>query len=98
MRVRGARSEAREDTMKRQAGSMSGRQGRWPRRRLLKTGIPAGAAAFLIACGGDKDEQAASEEAAGQTGGTVAAQSGAVEKIAPGHYTEALAASQEELN
>ncbi|MGD9891345.1 MAG: ABC transporter substrate-binding protein [Dehalococcoidia bacterium] len=84
--------------MKRRAGSMSGRQGRWPRRRLLTTGIPAGAAAFLIACGGDQDEQAASEEAAGQTGGTVAAQSGAVEKLAPGHYTEELAASQEELN
>jgi peptide/nickel transport system substrate-binding protein len=84
--------------MKSRASSMSGRQGRWPRRRLLTTSVPAGAAAFLIACGGDKDEQAASEEAAGRTGGTVAAQAGAVEKILPGHYTEALAASQEELN
>lgn len=75
-----------------------GAQGRWPRRRLLQTSIPAGAAAFLIACGGDGNEQEASEAAAGQTGGTVAAQSGAVAKIAPGHYTEALAASQEELD
>jgi peptide/nickel transport system substrate-binding protein len=66
---------------------------------LLRTSIPAGAAAFLIACGGDKsDDQEASEAAAGQTGGTVAAESGAVEKIAPGHYTEQLAASKEELN
>jgi len=65
----------------------------------LQTSVPAGAAAFLIACGGDKSaEQEASEAAAGQTGGTVAAQSGAVEKIAPGHYTEALGASKEELN
>src|SRR3712207_1643871 len=77
---------------------VSGSQARWPRRRLLKTSIPAGAAAFLIACGGDGDEQEASEAAAGQTGGTVAAQSGAVAKIVPGHYTQALAASQEELN
>jgi len=69
-----------------------------PRRKLLKAGLPAGAAAFIIACGGDsEDGQSGGDQPAGQTGGTVAAQTGAVQKIAPGHYTEALAASQEEL-
>jgi peptide/nickel transport system substrate-binding protein len=78
-----------------------GSQGRWPRRRLLKTSIPAGAAALLVACGGDSKESSTAdrtqESGIGSTGGTVAAQSGAVAKIAPGHYQKELAASQEEL-
>jgi ABC-type transport system substrate-binding protein len=78
-----------------------GSGGRWPRRRLLKTGLPAGAAALLVACGGDGDKGGGSGEggaASGTTGGTVAAQSGAVATIQPGHYTEQLAASKEELD
>jgi peptide/nickel transport system substrate-binding protein len=77
-------------------------QARWPRRRVLTIGLPAGAAAFLIACGGGEKQPSAGQQpqagGIGSTGGRVSEQAGAVEKIVPGHYQKALAASQEELN
>jgi peptide/nickel transport system substrate-binding protein len=77
---------------------------RMGRRRLLQAGLPAGAAAFAIACGGSKDSgsttggSGSGSASTPSTGGTVAAQAGAVDKIKPGHYTQNLAASQEEID
>lgn len=78
----------------------NGAQSRWPRRRLLQTGLPAGAAALAIACGGGKSSTSSTSPQQGtpSTGGTVVAKAGAVAKIAPGHYQKELAASQEELD
>ncbi len=84
-----------------QSGQAGTRVGR---RRLLATGLPAGVAALAIACGGSKSSKSDSGSGSGASGGTpstggkVAEQSGAVPKIAPGHYEKVLAASQEELN
>jgi len=73
---------------------------RWPRRRLLRTGLPLGAAALLAACGGGKTVRQEAPAGGGTptTGGKVAGQAGAVAKIQPGHYEKQLAASQEELD
>jgi peptide/nickel transport system substrate-binding protein len=79
---------------------MAGRSGSITRRRVLAS-LPAGAAAFAIACGGgskESDSGSGASQGAPTTGGTVAAQSGAVDKIKPGHYSQALGASQEELD
>ncbi|HLZ71649.1 MAG TPA: ABC transporter substrate-binding protein [Dehalococcoidia bacterium] len=85
-----------------------------PRRRILQTSVPIGAVALVAACGGSNNKKGSSAPAnsgapaaagtaapaisAATAGGTVAAQSGAVDKIKPGHYQNQLAASQEELN
>jgi peptide/nickel transport system substrate-binding protein len=76
-------------------------QGRWPRRRVIAAGVPTGAAALLLACGGQQQggsSGGSAPSAAGSTGGTVVAQAGAVDKIKPGHYFQALAPSQEEID
>src|SRR5215831_9557840 len=85
--------------MKRADYRVAGR-GAWPRRRLLQFTLPVGAAALAIACGGGKKESGggASEQGTPTAGGTVAAQAGAFDKIKPGHYSWALAPSQEELD
>ncbi len=78
-----------------------GIRGRLPRRRLLQVGLPVGAAAIAIACGGGGSKSGESAGGGGgggggtpSTGGAVASQAGAVDKIQPGHYFKELAASK----
>ncbi len=84
-----------------QSGQQNGSGKGWPRRRLLQTSIPLGAAAIVAACGGSggsKDSVQRDDQGTVTAGGKTAAQAGAVPKIVPGHYERRLAASQEEIN
>ncbi len=82
----------------RQASDRSGAGGGWPRRRLLQVGLPAGAAAFVIACGGSSKSVKEDQASVPSTGGKVGGESGSVAKLTAGHYEKRLAASQEELD
>lgn len=81
-----------------------GQLARRGRRAVLRAGALGAAglsAAWIAACGGSGGKKGGTDSgSAGDatTGGQVAQQSGAVAKIAPGHYEKQLAASQEELN
>jgi peptide/nickel transport system substrate-binding protein len=69
------------------------------RRAIGGVGLIAGAAAFAAACGGgSQPSQPSQPQGQAGTGGQQAAQAGAVAKIAPGHYSRELAASQEEID
>ena len=83
--------DAREDTNY----WVKSQQRRLTRRRLLGVGAVASAGALLLACGGGSRREQGEDLT---TGGTVAEQAGAVDRITGGHYEKALAPSKEELN